>query len=242
MSKAIAIIPARGGSKRLLKKNILPLNKKPMIYWTIKAARDSGVFDKVLVSTDDKEIAKVAKSFNAEVPFLRTSAVDDHAEVSLATLVALKQAEEYWQCTFDKVTQLMPNCPLRTSEHIVHLTEMFQQYDCDSLLSCFPFGWMNPWWSFTLSDEGIAKSLFPDALKKRSQDLPELYSVSGAIWIAKADALKSHQSFYTEDRRFVPLSWKAALDIDTKEDLQMAEVIMSTNQDNTTSKDPDPTK
>ncbi|NDA72499.1 MAG: hypothetical protein EBX69_03485, partial [Betaproteobacteria bacterium] len=92
----IAIIPARGGSKRLPRKNIMAFNGKPMITWTIEAALKSEMFSKVLVSTDDDEIRQVSIEAGAEVPFLRQVAFDDHATSSEATLAALYQAEQHW--------------------------------------------------------------------------------------------------------------------------------------------------
>jgi CMP-N-acetylneuraminic acid synthetase len=92
--KHIAIILARGGSKRLPRKNILDFHGKPLLAWTVEAALHSGKFDRVLVSTDDREIADIARSFGAEVPFLRKIAAGDHASSSEATLAALQQAED----------------------------------------------------------------------------------------------------------------------------------------------------
>lgn len=92
--KIIAVIPARGGSKRIPKKNIVNLNGKPMIAWTIEAALKSKYIDEVLVSTDDEEIAEIGKDYGAKVPFLRNANADDHSPISLATVRALKQWEE----------------------------------------------------------------------------------------------------------------------------------------------------
>src|SRR5690606_22090036 len=94
--KKIAIIPARGGSKRLPKKNILDFKGKPMIAWTIEAAISSELFDKVIVSTDTEEIKEISIQYGAEVPFLRQNTGDDFSPVSLATIEALNQAEKYF--------------------------------------------------------------------------------------------------------------------------------------------------
>src|SRR5690606_40024071 len=118
VKQRIAIIPARGGSKRIPHKNITEFCGKPMIAWTIQAAKDSGLFDRVLVSTDDQRIAEVSKTWGAEVPFLRASFADDHTPVSEATASALQQAMNHWQESYASVTQLMANCPLRTADDI----------------------------------------------------------------------------------------------------------------------------
>ena len=103
VKRRIAIIPARGGSKRIPKKNITDFNGLPMIAWTIKAAEESKLFDRILVSTDDSTIAEVAINFGAEVPFLRTDCCDDYSTVSEATTFALQQAMDYWQEEYNVV-------------------------------------------------------------------------------------------------------------------------------------------
>src|SRR5690554_5095321 len=107
VARRIAIIPARGGSKRIPEKNILEFFGKPMIAWTIQAAKDSGVFDRILVSTDDPKIGEVSKEWGAEVPFLRQEFADDYTPVSEASASALQQAIDYWGEDYSSVTQLM---------------------------------------------------------------------------------------------------------------------------------------
>ena len=133
----IAIILARGGSKRLPRKNIKDLCGKPMINWTIEAAINSNCFSRILVSTDDEEIQSIAIEAGAEVPFLRRSGADDHSPSSEATLIALKQAEEYWSESYSIVTQLMANCPLRNSVDIRNSVNNFINKNAKSQLSSF---------------------------------------------------------------------------------------------------------
>ena len=118
MVKKIAIIPARGNSQRIKKKNIIEFKKKPLIYWTIKAAIESNVFSRIIVSTDNKEIAKISRHFGAEVPFLRDKYSDSYTSSSIASLYALKQAEEFYKTKFEVTCQLMPTCPLRSANDI----------------------------------------------------------------------------------------------------------------------------
>ena len=220
--KHIAIILARGGSKRLPHKNILDFHGKAMLGWTVEAALKSGQYDKVLVSTDDPVIADIACSFGAEVPFLRVLAADDLASSCDATLVALNQAEEYWGEEYNVVSQLMPNCPLRDAEDITRSVQNFIKQGIDSQISSFRFGWMNPWWSAKLNAQGKPNYLFPEALNARSQDLQPLYCPSGAIWIANASVLKFEKTFYGPNHIFHELGWMSAMDIDDTEDLEMA--------------------
>ena len=220
--KSIAIILARGGSKRIPKKNILEFQGKPMIAWSIEAAKQSEVFEKVLVSTDDEDIASISLKYGAEVPFLRTSASDDLSSSSEATLAALEQAEIHWGKSFYNVAQLMANCPLRDSKVIKDSYNVFVDREDESQISCFKFGWMNPWWAFKLNSLGEDEKLFPEALKMRSQDLPELFCPTGAIWFSKTQVLKQHKTFYSPSHKFFPIDWLSAMDIDDFDDLEMA--------------------
>ena len=160
--KNIAVIPARGGSKRIPHKNIVDFNGMPMIAHTIKAAKNTGLFEHIIVSTDDSEIAEVAIRYGAEVPFLRIEHCDDFSTVSEATISAIKQAEEYWDEDYTNVVQLMANCPLRTEKEIVGAYNFFAANVHDFQISCFKFGWMNPWWAMTLSDDYTPEKMFPE--------------------------------------------------------------------------------
>lgn len=220
--KHIAVILARGGSKRLPRKNILEFHGKPLLAWSVEAALQSGQYDRVLVSTDDPEIAKIARTFGAEAPFLRDSEADDAAPSSKATLAALKQAEEHWGEQFDIVSQLMANCPLRDAQDIKSTVQNFLDRGAEAQISCFRFGWMNPWWAAKLDKHDVPSYLFPEARLSRSQDLPPLYCPSGAIWVAQVPALKAAKTFYAPHHIFFALSWISAMDIDDAEDFEMA--------------------
>ncbi len=224
--KSIAIILARGGSKRLPNKNILKLNNRPLIAWSIEAAINSEQFDRVLVSTDDKKILDIAKKYKAEAPFLRLKAADDYSPSSLATYYALLQAEKFWGEKYEFVAQLMANCPLRTSEDIKKSIKAFKKNKSPSQISCFRYGWMNPWWAVKLNKKGKPYKIFDRFSKKRSQDLPKLFCPSGALWIAKRNNFITQKDFYMRGHRFQELNWISALDIDVREDLEMANVCL----------------
>ena len=226
VNRRIAIIPARGGSKRIPKKNITDFNGLPMIAWTIKAAEESKLFDRILVSTDDPTIAEVAINAGAEVPFLRINCADDYSTVSAATICALHQAMDYWQEEYNVVIQLMANCPLRTSEDIKTLVSVFEIEDRTAQISCFEYGWMNPWWAATINDDGRPTQIFSETLTKRSQDLPKLYCPTGAIWVSTVKALVTYQTFYSPNHTFEPISLKSAMDIDNYEDLEIANALV----------------
>lgn len=219
----IAIIPARGGSKRIPRKNLIDFMGKPLIAWTIEAAIESNIFTKVVVSTDDEEIARVSRVYGAEVPFLRDAYADDYSPVSEGTIHTLAQLESEGEF-FEEVVQLFAVCPLRSSADILEAINFFKNRKLDFLISCYKYTWMNPWWATTLDVSGRPNWIFEDSLK-RSQDLPELYSPTGAIWIAKVEELKKSKSFYGPGHVFWKMNWKRAVDIDTYEDVELAEMF-----------------
>ena len=227
MKRNIAIIPARGGSKRIPGKNILDFNGRPMIAWTIDAALESGIFDKVLVSTDSEEIAEVGLSLGASVPFLRQGSADDNAPSSEATLGSLMQAEKYWNGCFDFIAQLMPNCPLRTALDIRKSFDSFYPSDSNFQISVFRFGWMNPWWAMKMDESGAPQPLFREALESRSQDLDPLYCPTGALWIAERASFVAAGTFYGPNYRLCELPWLSGVDIDDYDDLRMADACFN---------------
>lgn len=224
--KIVAVIPARGGSKRVPGKNIIDFKGKPLIAWTIEAAKKSQLFDKIVVSTDSQEIATISEQYGAEVPALRKVAADDHSPVSDATLHTILQMEEKGE-VYDDVVQLFAVCPLRNEQDIFDSYEFFRNKNASFLLSCFKYVWMNPWWAVTLNEKQEPSWIFKDTFK-RSQDLPDLYCPTGAIWIARVEDLKRDKTFYGKGHIFWELDWKRAVDIDNYEDLQLAEVLGKT--------------
>jgi len=221
----IAVIPCRGGSKRVPGKNIRLLRGKPLIAYAIEAARQSGIFTSVIVSTDSEEIAAVAAKYGAEVPFMRdANLADDFAPVSAATVDALKNVDPSG-ARFDNVAQLMANCPLRTAEDVRNSYEQFIAGKADTQISVTEYGWLNPWWAMTSSEEKILTPLFKEQMGARSQDLPHLFCPTGAIWWAKSAALRDHGTFYAPNYTGWAMPWERAVDIDTEEDWKMAEVL-----------------
>jgi CMP-N-acetylneuraminic acid synthetase len=221
----LAVIPARGGSKRVPRKNIVDFDGRPMIAWTIEAAQQSGAFDRIVVSTDDEEIAAVARLWGVDVPFLRETHADDQSPVSEAVLAAVAQAQVHFEEVYSTTAMLMPNCPLRGSADISAALSAFDAAGGGFQISCFRSGWMNPWWAHRRDHAGRAEALFPRALKSRSQDLPELYLPTGAIWVAETARLVGARTFYGPDHRFEPMPWTSAVDIDDFDDLAFARAV-----------------
>lgn len=221
----ICIIPARGGSKRLPGKNIKDFRGKPMIAWSIEAARNAGVFDRILVSTDDEEIQKIAVQYGADCPFLRQEANDDMSHISAATHHALLQAQDYYKERYDVVVQLFANCPIRSADTLKEVYSAFVQNDMEFMISVCGNDWVNPWFSMKVDEHYKPEPLFPDALKMRTQDLPKLYFPNGSIWVAKTDKFLESKNFYGPGYNVYPVPWYEAVDIDDQDDWDMAEVI-----------------
>ena len=222
MKNTIAIIPARGGSKRIPKKNIIDFDSKPMICWTIEAAIQSKKFEHVIVSTDDHEVKRISENCGAEVPFMRKNNYDDFAPVSDVSIESLLNAEEFYGKKFDHIVQLMANCPNRNSEDIINAIDNFDLHVYNFQISCFMYGFFNPWWATKLNNKSQPESIFPEVIGKRSQDLEDLYCPTGAIWIAKRDSLLKEKTFYGTDHVFHKMSWISAVDIDNFTDLELA--------------------
>lgn len=223
---AIAIIPARGGSRRVPRKNIREMLGEPLINYTIRSALQSDVFDRVLVSTDSREISDTAEVAGAEVPFLRKADLaDDITPVSAATVDMLKRLDPNGEL-YTHVCQLMPNCPLRDAADLRESHRQYLDTRANSQISVVRYGWQNPWWGMRRDSELVLEPLFPDAMKARSQDLPELYCPTGAVWWARADVLRSEGTYHVEGRTGWEISWQHGMDIDTEEDWAMAELLM----------------
>jgi CMP-N-acetylneuraminic acid synthetase len=223
---ALAVIPARGGSKRVPGKNIRELCGRPAIAYSIEAAVESGLFARVIVSTDSELIAEIANRYGAEVPFLRAPALaGDHVPVSAATVDALTRLDPH-RDTFTSVAQLMPNCPLRDAEDVRNSFRQFLLSGARSQLSVSRYGWQPPWWAMRRTPGLALVPLFPQEIVRRSQDLPSLYCPTGAIWWARADVLNEAGTYHIDGRTGWEIEPTHGLDIDTEEDWRLAEALM----------------
>jgi N-acylneuraminate cytidylyltransferase len=222
---ALAVIPARGGSKRVPGKNIRLLQGRPALAYSIEAARESGLFAAVVVSTDSEAIAAVAEREGAEVPFLRAAALaTDDVPVSSATVDALERLDPSGTIYRD-VAQLMPNCPLRTAEDVRASYAQFRASGARAQISVTRFGWQNPWWALRRDARFRLDPLFPDRITAPSQTLPELFCPTGAIWWAGHGVLREARTFHVPDRTGWEIAWEHAVDVDTEDDWRMAELL-----------------
>lgn len=230
VEEIIAVIPARGGSKRIPNKNIRLFSGKPIIAFTIEAAKKSDLFSQVIVSTDDPKIAEVAVKYGADVPFLRESNIsDDFTPVSTVTLDALNRVELQGH-EIHLVAQLMANCPLRDEHDIIDSYNQFIKSSSNSQISVTRYGWLNPWWAMTRDENYSLSPVFIDHIKQRSQDLPDLFCPTGAIWWIKTGTLKKEKTFHCANKTGWEIPWDHAVDIDTEEDWKMAEILLDYEQ------------
>ena len=228
--KILCVIPARGGSKRIKNKNIIKFQNKPLIYWTIKAAKKSKYIDNIVVSTDSPKIKEQSEKFGIKIPFLRKSSKDDKSSVHQATLEAISQTESFYG-KYDTVIQLMPNCPLRTNKHCEDALKFFFKNKNKSSISFFKYEWMNPWWAHRWKGKKF-QNLFKNTVFQRSQDLPELFCPTGAVWISDINRLKKYKTFYSPNYKPFMMDMFSAIDIDTIEDLKLANIFFKEKNKN----------
>ena len=227
----LAIIPARGGSKRLPRKNVLDLAGKPLISWTIEATLGCSFIDEVMVSTDDLEIAEVAKKYGANAPFLRPAKLASDTSTSFD---AIKHAIDYYRSElgkeFDFVIMLQPTSPLRNTQNISEAIELCLQKEADAVISVCEVD-HSPLWTNTLPvDHRMAGFIREDVKNKRSQDLPKNYRLNGAIYICNVARLLEERSFFISANIFAYImSKETSVDIDDLFDFKLARCIFSDN-------------
>ena len=219
----LAIIPARGGSKRLPRKNILDLSGRPMISWSIDAGLKSKYIDKVVVSSDDDEILDIAKKFKAETVKRPGKLASDIATSNDVVKHTLENIEEH-----DYIVLLQPTSPLRNYKHIDEAIKLLEKKSADAIISVCKTD-HTPLWSNTLQEDGSLESFIKDeVIDKRSQDLKDYYRLNGAIYICKRDNfLKEETLFLRENIYAYIMDKESSIDIDEEIDLTIANVLAS---------------
>lgn len=229
-NRILALIPARGGSKRLPRKNLLPLAGKPLIAWTIEAAKKSKYINTVCVSTDDIELQSVALEYGAEVPFLRPAYLAN--DIAKSTDVAIHALDWYKQQgkVFDTLILLQPTSPLRTTEDIDNAIKLYVEKEACSVTSVCETEHSPLWTNILPSDLSMDYFIRSEIKNSRSQDLPTYYRLNGAIYIVKSDTLYDTKSFIAEKGSFAYImSQENSIDIDTKLDFYLVESIRCLN-------------
>lgn len=218
----LAIIPARGGSKRIPKKNIKPFLGKPIIAYSIEAALKSEIFDEVMVSTDDPEIVKIALQYGAKVPFLRSNEnANDFAVLSDVILEVLNQyanIDKY----YNHVCCLLPTAPFITSKKLQNAYSVFKSKNYDSLFPVLEYSF--PIQRSLKIEDNKVKMVWEEHLNTRSQDLEPRYHDSGQFYWVKEDVFLEKKKLLTSNTGSYVISHLEAQDIDTDVDWKLAEM------------------
>jgi CMP-N,N'-diacetyllegionaminic acid synthase len=225
--KILALIPARGGSKEIPGKNIKGFNGKPLIAWTIEAAKRSKYVDRVIVSTDSTKIAEAARPFGAEVPFMRPGELaTDSAPSNLVAVHALDWIRTNEGKEYDYLLLLQATSPLRTSEHIDSAISRFLDDEKAKSLVSVSKVRENPCWMKKVNSQGYLEDLWDNNNNASCrQNLPEFYIYNGAIYIVKCSEFLSKQEFDLPPVSYYVMEHDVSLDIDSSMDFQYAEFI-----------------
>ena len=218
----IAIITARGGSKRIPKKNIREFLGKPILAYSIEAALGSGLFDEVMVSTDSTEIADIAERFGAKVPFYRSDATsNDYATTNDVILEVLDKYERRGE-NFDIAVCLYPTAPFVTAQKLISAVKELEDSDADTLIPVVPFSY--PPQRALIIDQGKLRFLYPENLDARSQDLMPHYHDVGQFYVIRTEAFKVNKKLMVGNILPFIVDEREVQDIDNESDWAIAEM------------------
>ncbi|MEK4406559.1 acylneuraminate cytidylyltransferase family protein [Sporosarcina sp. FSL K6-6792] len=220
--RVLAIIPARGGSKGVPRKNVRLLSGKPLIAWTIEEAKKSKYIDRLILSSDDQEIIETAKTYGCEAPFVRPNNLAKDSTLGIdPVLHALEGIPGY-----DYVVLLQPTSPLRLAKDIDGCIERLTETSSHACVSVtYPDS--SPYWMYTMNEKGTLQPLIKQkGISTRRQDLPMVYALNGAVYVAGIEWLKMRQSFLTEETAAFVMPRERSYDIDTEEDFMWCDWVL----------------
>lgn len=222
MSKSVAIITARGGSKRIPRKNIKEFCGKPILAYSIEAALESGEFDEVMVSTDDAEIAEIAKNYGAKIPFLRSGDTsNDYATTADVLCEVLEQYRAIGEA-FDYACCIYPTAPFVTSEKLKKAMELLKGSDADSVMPVTAFSFP-PMRGVRIKDEKVSFA-FPEYALVRSQDIEPMYHDCGQFYCFAVERFMENKKLITDNTKAIVVSELEVQDIDNEVDWKLAEL------------------
>lgn len=223
MKNTVAVITARGGSKRIPKKNIKEFCGKPIIAYAIRAAIASNIFDEIMVSTDSEEIAKIARDYGAVVPFMRSEKnADDYATTEDVIMEVVNQYKERGKA-YAYVCCLYPTTPFITSSILKEAVKIMVQENPAVVIPVVQFSYP-PQRCFVIDENGYARFKYPEYVKTRSQDLEKQYHDAGQFYIYHVEKLFAHNGIIEDDFKPIILPEMCVQDIDTLDDWKMAEM------------------
>lgn len=218
----LAIIPARGGSKRIPRKNIKYFLGKPIIAYSIEAAIKSELFSEVMVSTDDHEIAEIAKEYGASVPFFRSSKnADDYATTTDVILEVIKEYQ-FLEKQFEYICCLYPSAPFATFEKLQKAYELLISENTDAVFPVMPFSF--PIQRALRVNQGKPEFFNPDFANHRSQDLEKAYHDAGQFYFMKTNSVLNSKTILTDNTKVIHITELEAQDIDNEVDWELAEI------------------
>lgn len=220
--KAIAIITARGGSKRIPRKNIKAFCGKPIIAYSIEAALASGIFDKVMVSTEDEEIAEIARKYGAEVPFMRSEKASNDFATTVDVICEVLECYKEKGMEFSQACCIYPTAPFVTAEKLQQAMKMLEDTDADSVMPICAFSFP-PMRGMYVEDEKLSYA-FPEYAGKRSQDIPEMYHDCGQFYCFRADKFVQNRKIVTDNTKAIIVPETEVQDIDNVQDWKIAEI------------------
>lgn len=223
--RILGFIPAKGGSTRLAKKNIRALAGKSLLAWTAEAARGSGLIDRLVISTEDEEVAAEARRLGIEVPFMRPPELArDPAGIVDVALHALSVLEASGD-SYDTLVILPPTSPFRNAQDIIAAHKLFFDSRSGFLMSVSAFS-HTPFAALALDGQGILTPYFPEHIGKKSQEMPSAFRPNGAIHILDVPSFKRTRDYFSPPLVGYVMPRERSADIDTEDDLREAEASL----------------
>jgi len=228
--RVLAYIPIRSGSKSIPDKNIIDVCGKPLVAYSIEAAKNSKYVDKVIVSTDSSKYADVVKTYGAEAPFLRPPELASDTAVEMdACQHMLQWVESNWSEKYDIVLKLEATSPLRISEDIDKAIEKLEEKNADTILTVTE-AFTHPFWMNILPEDHSMKNFISkDVARKNRQQLPKYYQLDGLVYVAKWNFLKQHKTWFADNSYATITPNSRAVDIDSQVQLNLVRIIMKNN-------------
>jgi N-acylneuraminate cytidylyltransferase/CMP-N,N'-diacetyllegionaminic acid synthase len=224
--KILCLMLARGGSKSLPNKNLMPLNGRPLIYYTIKAVQESGCFDRFVLTTDSGEIARVAKDLGVEVPFMRPRELARDDSLGVDVIVHALKWIEANDGKYDYVQYIFPTAPLRTADDIRKGVEILLEKDADMVISVCEADHPRQWYNALPEDNSLRGFIKPEYFGKNRQDFPKAYRVNGSIYIGRWEIFYHRKNWFEQNTYAYIMPRERSIDIDSAIDLKLAELLM----------------
>ena len=227
--RVLGLIPARGGSKGVPRKNIKLLNGKPLIEWSAEALLKSKLIDTCICSTDDKEIAKIVENLGVDIPFIRPKKLAEDDSLVVDVIIHALDFFNKKNITFSHVMLVQPTNPTIKSSDIDNAVNLAKNNDYDTIISVHKYSGIHPAVMYKKRDNEIFEPLLPNSSELPRQKLEEIYARSGLFYLIKTEVLKENKSIYGEKIHAIEIDEKRAIPIDTDQDFCKAEKYLREN-------------